>query len=209
MPTEQQGTITVLGNPNADMQAAFDARYDTLVAIIAGSTHAEIHRGSAPFQRMWWSWYGTVGTWHVIQPPSRLPLGQVRIAVPVPPDPAATNIYFRKPYNPRYLSSWKGVTPIRLGTDKGSAGRYLGDWAASTNTPTLVNGVGSDKQYFYAKDAGAVNFGAGPIAFVKGDFVIYDAVGPPPGEWKKATEDPREALADDEGIEITISFTRD
>jgi hypothetical protein len=209
MPTEQQSTLTVLGNPNPDMQAAFDARYDTLVAIVPGTTHVEIHRGSAPFQRIWWSWYGTVGSWHVIQAPSRLPLGQVRIALPAPPDPPATEIYLRKPYNPRYLSKWDGVTPMRLGTDKGNVGRYLGSWKASTNTPTLVNGVGSDKQYFVAEDAGAVNFGAGPIAFVKGDWVIYDAVGPPPGEWKKAVDDPRRTLADDEVVEITVSFTQD
>jgi len=203
MPVEQQSTVTIKGNPNTDMQAAYDTRYDTVVALPAGATHAEIHRGSAPWQNMWWSWYGTVGTWRRIQPPSRLPLGPVRTAVPPagapPPPPVVTDIYFRKAYNPRHLSSWPGVNP-------GRAGIYSGSWAASTNTPALADGAGSDKQYYYVLDIGVVNFGSGPIAFVAGDWVIYDGVT---GTWGKAAEDPRTSIADDEMIEITVSFTQD
>ncbi len=199
MPVEQQSTITVLGNPDVNMQAAYDAAHDTKIAIPAGATHAEIHRGSAPFQRMWWSWYGTAGTWRVLQAPSRLPMGPLRTALPALPDPAATDLYIRKPYNPRFLSSWAGVDP-------GKAGVYSGMWDASTNTPTLVNGKGSDKQYYYVTAAGAVDFGAGAIAFVIGDWVIYDAGT---GLWAKATEDPRKSLADDRIVEITVSFTQD
>lgn len=206
MPVEQQSTLTILGNPNANMQAAYDVAFDTKVVITPGTTHVEIHRGSAPWQRIWWSWYGTVGSWHAIQAPSRLPLGPLRTAQPVAPDPAATGFYLRKPYNPRHLSSWPGVSPVRLGTDIGGPGHYIGPWLASTNTPALANGAGSDKQYFYAADAGVVNFGAGAIAFVAGDWVIYDAVA---GQWIKALADPRKSLADDQIIEITISFTQD
>jgi len=208
MPVEKQGTLAVLGNPDANMQAAYDVAFDTMVVIIPGSTHAEIHRGSAPWQRIWWSWYGTAGTWRAIQAPSRLPLGQLRSALPGAPDPPATGLYLRKPYNPRSLSGWPGVSPVRLGTDHGGAGRYLGNWVASTNTPTLVNGTGSDKQYFYAADAAAVDFGAGAIAFVAGDWVIYDATLPG-GQWVKALDDPRKTLADDRIVEITVSFTQD
>ncbi len=209
MPVEQQSTLSIKGTPDANMQGAYDVAHDTLVAIPPGSSHAEIHRGSAPWQRIWWSWYGTPGTWRAIQAPSRLPLGPLRTALPGAPDPPATGLYFRKPYNPRSLSGWPGVSPVRLGTDHGGAGRYLGPWKASANLPVLVNGVGSDKQYFYAEDAGAVNFGAGAIAFVTGDWVIYDAVTTPPGEWIKALQDPRETLADDRIVEITVSFTQD
>jgi hypothetical protein len=199
MPTEQQGTLAVLGNPNANMQAAYDAAVDIMVAIPVGASHAEIHRGSAPWQRIWWSWYGTAGTWRVMQAPSRLPLGPLRTALPGAPDPPATGLYLRKPYNPRFLSTWSGVDP-------GGAGIYSGGWAASTNTPTLANGAGSDKQYYFVLDAGAVDFGAGPIAFVAGDWVIYDSST---GLWTKATEDPRKSLADDRVVEITVSFTQD
>lgn len=50
---------------------------------------------------------------------------------------------------------------------------YLGTWAASTNTPTLANGVGNAGDVYVASDAGTVNFGAGNITFAAGDWVIY------------------------------------
>lgn len=50
---------------------------------------------------------------------------------------------------------------------------YLGTWAASTNTPTLVDGVGNAGDVYIASDAGTVNFGSGPITFAAGDWVIY------------------------------------
>jgi hypothetical protein len=50
---------------------------------------------------------------------------------------------------------------------------YLGTWAASTNTPTLANGVGNAGDVYIASDAGTVDFGAGPITFAAGDWVIY------------------------------------
>jgi hypothetical protein len=184
------------------MQALFSSAFDTKVALAAGATHVEIHRGSAPFQRLWWSWTGAVDSWKVIQAPSRLPLGPVRSALPIAPDPLPTGLYLRKPYNPRHLSSWDGIYP-------GKAGVFSGDWDASTNTPTLVNGTGSDRQYFYVTAAGAVDFGAGAIAFVVGDWVIFDAALGAAGRWIKATDDPRKSLADDQMVEITVSFTQD
>lgn len=51
---------------------------------------------------------------------------------------------------------------------------YKGTWAASTNTPTLADGVGNAGDVYIASDAGTVNFGAGPITFAAGDWVIYD-----------------------------------
>lgn len=51
---------------------------------------------------------------------------------------------------------------------------YLGNWAASTNTPTLANGVGNNGDVYQATDSGTVNFGAGGITFAAGDFVIYN-----------------------------------
>lgn len=50
---------------------------------------------------------------------------------------------------------------------------YLGTWAPSTNTPTLTNGTGDAGDVYIASDAGTVNFGAGPITFAPGDWVIY------------------------------------
>jgi len=50
---------------------------------------------------------------------------------------------------------------------------YLGTWNATTNTPTLVNGTGNQGDVYLCNVAGTVDFGAGPIAFVVGDQVIY------------------------------------
>jgi hypothetical protein len=50
---------------------------------------------------------------------------------------------------------------------------YLGTWAASTNTPTLANGTGNAGDVYIASDGGTVNFGAGNITFIAGDWVIY------------------------------------
>lgn len=51
---------------------------------------------------------------------------------------------------------------------------FKGTWDASTNTPTLVNGTGTAGWEYQCSVAGTVNFGAGPIAFLAGDFVIYN-----------------------------------
>ena len=50
---------------------------------------------------------------------------------------------------------------------------YKGTWNANTNTPTLANGTGNQGDVYLCNVAGTVNFGAGPIAFVVGDQVIY------------------------------------
>lgn len=50
---------------------------------------------------------------------------------------------------------------------------YKGTWAASTNTPTLADGTGDAGDVYVASDAGTVDFGAGNIVFLAGDWVIY------------------------------------
>lgn len=49
---------------------------------------------------------------------------------------------------------------------------YAGTWAASTNTPTLADGVGIAGAVYYVSDAGTVDFGAGNIEFAAGDRVV-------------------------------------
>jgi len=107
MPVEVEGTVTIHGNPNVNMQAAVNLTYDTEVTIPAGATHVEIHRGSAPWQRIWWSFTGALDEWYPIQAPSRLPMGPLRIALA-----GATKFYLRKPYNPRSLSMRKDVEAV-------------------------------------------------------------------------------------------------
>jgi len=58
---------------------------------------------------------------------------------------------------------------------------YLGTWNAATNTPTLVNGTGDAGDLYICNVAGTVNFGAGPITFAVGDWVLYGS-----GTWQKS-----------------------
>lgn len=52
--------------------------------------------------------------------------------------------------------------------------QYLGTWNATTNSPSLANGVGSTGDLYHVSVAGSVNFGAGAIAFDIGDKVAYN-----------------------------------
>ena len=59
---------------------------------------------------------------------------------------------------------------------------YLGIWNAATNTPTLVNGTGDAGDMYICNVAGTVNFGAGPVTFAVGDWVLYGS-----GTWQKSS----------------------
>jgi len=54
---------------------------------------------------------------------------------------------------------------------------YKGTWNVSTNTPTLINGVGNQGDVYLVEGAAvggtSFNFGAGPITFFNGDQAIY------------------------------------
>lgn len=50
---------------------------------------------------------------------------------------------------------------------------YLGAWDASTNSPALTDGLGSDGDFFKCSVAGAQDFGDGEYTFGVGDWVIY------------------------------------
>lgn len=51
---------------------------------------------------------------------------------------------------------------------------YLGTWNASTNTPTLADGVGNAGDIYVTSVAGTQNLGSGSIAFAAGDWVVYN-----------------------------------
>lgn len=54
-----------------------------------------------------------------------------------------------------------------------SAMEYKGQWNASTNTPTLVDGTGTNGDFYICTKGGIVNFGSGDISFNANDRVIY------------------------------------
>lgn len=51
---------------------------------------------------------------------------------------------------------------------------YLGAWDASTNTPTLADGTGTNGDTYRASVAGTQNLGSGPQTWAVGDLVIYN-----------------------------------
>lgn len=51
---------------------------------------------------------------------------------------------------------------------------YKGNWDASTNTPTLADGVGSAGDVYVTSVAGTQNLGSGNITFAVGDWVVYN-----------------------------------
>lgn len=59
---------------------------------------------------------------------------------------------------------------------------YKGLWAASTNTPTLADGTGTNGDVYRVTDDGSVDFGSGSISFNAGDQVVYNGAT---GFWEK------------------------
>lgn len=55
-----------------------------------------------------------------------------------------------------------------------SAMTYEGQWDASTNTPTLADGTGTQGSFYIVSVAGTQNLGSGNIQFFVNDRVIYD-----------------------------------
>jgi hypothetical protein len=51
---------------------------------------------------------------------------------------------------------------------------YLGAWNATTNTPTLADGIGTNKDQYIVSVPGTQNLGSGPQTFALGDYVIYN-----------------------------------
>ena len=85
--------------------------------------------------------------------------------------------------NTYQLRSEKGVSngyasldvngKVPIGQLPNSIMEYKGTWNAATNTPTLANGTGDTGDVYICNVAGTVNFGAGPITFAVGDYVVY------------------------------------
>lgn len=55
-----------------------------------------------------------------------------------------------------------------------SAVEYKGEWDASTNTPPLVDGTGTNGSMYYVSVGGTQNLGSGNITFLEGDRIIYN-----------------------------------
>lgn len=51
---------------------------------------------------------------------------------------------------------------------------YQATWDASTNTPSLSNGVGTTGHIYIVNVPGTIDIGAGPVTYAIGDLLIYD-----------------------------------
>lgn len=78
------------------------------------------------------------------------------------------------------IGSANGVPPLDSGAKipvaylPSTVMLYLGNWDASTNTPTLADGTGVNGDLYRVSVAGTQNLGSGSQSFFVGDFVIYN-----------------------------------
>ncbi len=75
-------------------------------------------------------------------------------------------------YAPLDASSKVPVTNLPASAQTGS--EYKGIYNATTNTPTLIDGTGTNGDFHRVSVAGTQDFGAGNITFDIGDLVLYD-----------------------------------
>ena len=68
----------------------------------------------------------------------------------------------------------KDINYTEINATDNTANHYKGNYNASTNTPTLANGIGNIGDEYKVTVAGTQDFGAGAIAFFVNDYVGYD-----------------------------------
>jgi hypothetical protein len=67
------------------------------------------------------------------------------------------------------------IKPNQIGeASLGVGSRFKGDFNASTNSPTLANGFGSNGDYYKVSVGGDVDFGAGLVSLLANDFIYYN-----------------------------------
>jgi hypothetical protein len=68
----------------------------------------------------------------------------------------------------------KDINYTEINATDNTANHYKGNYNASTNTPTLANGIGNIGDEYKVTVSGTQNFGAGAIAFFVDDYIGYD-----------------------------------
>jgi hypothetical protein len=158
--------LTIIGDPDSGVSKKITLAQ--LGAIFSGAVSFYTNLASFPA-------VGDINVIYCAKDTQKLYLWSGSAYVEVFPSQALLNTY--------QLRSEKGVSNGYASLD--SAGKvpisqlpssimeYKGTWNASTNTPTLANGTGDTGDVYICNVAGTVNFGAGPITFAVGDYVIY------------------------------------
>jgi len=79
-----------------------------------------------------------------------------------------------------------GTVPLSQLPDAVKNGDYKGAWNASTNTPILADGIGSNGDNYKVSVGGTQDFGSGPITFAAGQSVVYNGTS---SSWEKIGTD--------------------
>jgi hypothetical protein len=158
--------LTIIGDPDSGVSKKITLAQ--LGAIFSGAVSFYTNLASFPV-------VGDINVIYCAKDTQKLYLWSGSAYVEVFPSQALLNTY--------QLRSEKGVSNGYASLDSGgkvpisqlpsSIMEYKGTWNAATNTPTLANGTGDTGDVYICNVAGTVNFGAGPLTFAVGDYVIY------------------------------------
>ena len=158
--------LTIIGNPTTGVSKKITLAQ--LGAIFSGAVSFYTNLAAFPNP-------GTIDVIFCAKDTKKLYLWSGSAYVEVFPSQALLDTY--------QLRSEKGVSNGYASLDSGgkvpisqlpsSIMEYKGTWNAATNTPTLANGTGDTGDVYLCNVAGTVNFGAGPLTFAVGDYVIY------------------------------------
>ena len=158
--------LTIIGDPISGVSKKITLAQ--LGAIFSGAVSFYANLASFPVT-------GDINVIYCAKDTQKLYLWSGSAYVEVFPSQALLNTY--------QLRSEKGVSNGYASLDSGgkvpisqlpsSIMEYKGTWNAATNTPTLANGTGDTGDVYICNVAGTVNFGAGPLTFAVGDYVIY------------------------------------
>jgi hypothetical protein len=83
---------------------------------------------------------------------------------------------------PNGVATLDGAGKIPVNQLPSAVMTYEGTWDASTNSPTLADGVGDAGMVYLVSVAGTQNLGSGAITFAVGDWVVYNG-----SIWQKST----------------------
>ena len=98
----------------------------------------------------------------------------------------------------------------------GSAGgdKFIGNWDASTNTPTLADGTGDEGNWYNVSVAGTQDLGSGPITYTVGDEVKYNGtiwvkLDRASDSWSKTAADEISPAIDGDKVNLRTGALRD
>lgn len=101
---------------------------------------------------------------------------------------------------PNGLATLDGGGKVPLSQLPSAIMTYEGVWNATTNSPTLADGVGDTGSLYRVGTAGTQNLGSGAISFSVGDYVIYNGT-----TWEKS--DTTDAVASVNGLTGVVVLT--